>query len=334
MDRSGGVHNGFVVGAYAASPAHAVWQPDLEAAYYDALAQDPRIAALELPWMGGLHPHDDAWFLAHFPARFRAVYTDIPHVMTTLASDASFGLASTDSDGRARALLQAAAVRNDVRRLNDATGRAIVVAIELHSAPRGGGSIDALSRSLASLQSWDWDGASVVLEHCDAWREGQRAEKGFLALDDEILAIERAGADVGISLNWGRSAIEFRDADRVVEHITAARASGHLQGFIASGAADHSGPFGDAWVDAHLPFQRNAAHPLGDDASLLTEERLVAALSAAGPLAWIGVKMGWPPGVEGSVAQRMDMIRAALDACERARANVREAVASAAGAAR
>lgn len=69
---------GFVVGAYAASPAHAAWNADAEDEFYRALDDAPEVAALELPWMGALHPHDDAWLHARFPQRMHAVLTDIP----------------------------------------------------------------------------------------------------------------------------------------------------------------------------------------------------------------------------------------------------------------
>lgn len=313
----------YVVGAYAASAAHARWDPAFEEGFLHSLAEDVRIRALELPWLGALHPHDDRWLLAHFPARLRAVVTDIPHIMTCLSTDTQFGLASPDHDGRARAMQQVAALRDDVHRLNDALGRPAALAVELHSAPRGTGTATALMESLATLGAWDWDGADVVIEHCDALRPGQAPEKGFLSIEDELLALRAADSHVGISINWGRSAIELRDPDRVVDHIAAARDAGRLRGFIASGVADRAGTMGAAWADAHLPFTQDEAHPFGDPTSLLTEERLAGALHAAGNLDWTGVKMGWAPTSAGTVEARVSMISRALDAMDRAIANSR-----------
>lgn len=315
-----GALEGYVVGAYAASAAHARWNPDFEERFIGKLGEDPRIGALELPWLGSLHPHDDRWLIAHFPAHLRAVITDIPQVMTCLSTDAQFGLASPDPEGRARALQQVAALRDDVHRLNDALGHLVVRAVELHSAPRALASPAALIESLATLGAWDWGGADVVIEHCDALRPGQVPEKGFLSIEDELLALRAADSHVGISINWGRSAIELRDADRVVEHISAARDAGRLRGFMASGASDRVGNLGAAWADAHLPFAQDEAHPSGDPTSLLTEDRLAAALRAADGLEWIGVKMAWAPKIGGTVEGRVRMIGQALDALDRAAA--------------
>lgn len=308
--------DGYVVGAYVASPAHAVWNPAQEAELFEALAADSRVGALELPWLGRLHPHDDAWLCGHLPARFRAVLTDIPHVMGRLASDPGYGLASSDADGRARALDQAARLRDDVHRLNDTTGRAAVAFVELHSSPRQTASVDAFVRSLEAVQAWDWDGALVVIEHCDAAVPEQAAQKGFLSLEDELQALH--GTPFGMSLNWGRSAIELRDADRVVEHVARVQAAGRLSGLIFSGASDRTGHLGAAWTDAHHPLRQDDRHPWGDPTSLLTEERMRAAVAAAGPQAWLGVKLGWAH-ASGSVADRSAMLHAAIDACDRAR---------------
>lgn len=308
---------GYVVGAYAASPAHREWAPKLEDELFHALDSDPRIAALELPWLGRLHPHDDAWLCEHLPERFQVVLTGIPHTMSRLVLDPVFGLASADDAGRTRALELAAELRDDVHRLNNITGRQAVAVVELHSAPRQTGTKEDFARSLEALQAWDWDGAAVVVEHCDAWISGQNPEKGFLTLADEIDALQDAGSPFGVSLNWGRSAIEFRDADRVKEHIALARASGRLAGLVFSGASSSNGFLGAAWTDAHLPLRADEQHRWGDATSLLTAERMAAAAAAAGDGIWLGVKMGWAH-ASGTVDQRASMIRSALDACDAA----------------
>lgn len=310
----------YVVGAYAASPAHSQWHPELEQEFFSQLAAMHLVGALELPWLGRLHPHDDAWLLAHFPARLQAVVTDIGNVMAT--ADTA-GLAAPDDDGRKAALAAAARLRGDVHRFNDHAGRQVVSAVELHSAPRAAGSADALAASLAEVAGWDWDGARLLIEHCDAHVEGQVPEKGFLSLADEASAIGDSGAPVRLSLNWGRSAIELRDGDRVAGQVAEAAATGLLDGIIFSGAADRDGEAGPAWIDAHHAFLRSDRHPLGDPTSLLTEPRVVDALVAArsagddGAPGWLGVKVGWAhPG--GTVAERVQLVHDALAAVERA----------------
>lgn len=310
---------GYIVGAYAASPTAGGWDPELEAAYYQGLAADARIGALELPWTGRLHAHDDGWLLGNLPGSMAAVLTDIPRVAVAVRDDPHFGLASDDAHGRARALREAAALRDDVHRLHDGTGRRAVRAIELHSAPRASnGSAGSLARSLEELAGWDWEGAALIVEHCDALTPEHAPGKGFLALPDEIQAIRTSATDAGLGLNWGRSAIELRDPDRVVEHVALARESGLLRACIVSGVSDRDGHH-PAWADVHTVFRRSAEHPHGDPDSLLTEDRARAMLDAAGPDSLLGVKLTWPATVPGTVDERVGMIRDALDALDRVR---------------
>lgn len=312
---------GYVVGAYAASPAVTTWDPQLEADYFAALAADPRIAAFEVPWNGSLHARDEEWFLAHYPGPLGAVLTDVALAFLTTAKDPDYGLASRDDEGRARGLADAARMRDDARRFNDRLGQAVVRAVELHSPPGAAtGGAGALAQSLAEVASWDWDGAGLVVEHCDALVPGHDPEKGFLALTDEMDAIRQSGAPVGITVNWGRSAIELRDPGRVPEHIAAAREAGMLHGCIFSGASDQHGYFDRPWVDAHNLFRRSPEHPNGDPDSLLTDEHVSAAVRAAGDDVWLGVKMGWPAQRPGTLAERVDMIGDALSSLDRAAA--------------
>ena len=171
--------NRYVVGAYPASPAHREWNPELEGAFFDALSQDRRIWALELPWLGSLHPHDDRWLSDHFPQHFRAIYTDIPFVMSQLALNPNYGLASPDESGRSQALHHVRSLALGIAQFNEQRGSAAVHTVELHTAPQGKGDVDALAKSLEELSAWDWYGAQLVIEHCDAWIDGQTPEKGF-----------------------------------------------------------------------------------------------------------------------------------------------------------
>ena len=306
----------YVVGAYPASPAHSNWDPHLEREFFDTLSRDSRICALELPWLGSLHPHDDAWLIKNYPETFSAIITDIPFVMSRISQVNTYGLASRDKDGRRSALDDLHKLNDSIRKFNDSRQKRVVSVVEIHTAPRQIGEVNALATSLEEITNWNWDGASLVIEHCDAWVDGQQPEKGFLALEEEIEAIRLSGAGVGIFINWGRSAIELRDGDRVVEQIAMARESGLLSGLIFSGASDRDGIFGSAWIDAHHPFQRNERHVYGDPLSLLTELRAESALKAAGDISVLGIKLSWLKSVEGSVQQRCQMISSALDALD------------------
>ena len=306
----------YVVGAYSASPAHSNWNPDVEHEFFDSLSADSRICALELPWLGSLHPHDDAWLLKNFPEDFSAVITDIPFVMSRISQTSTYGLASSDTDGRDTAINDVRKVNDAVRKFNDSRQKSVVSVIEIHTAPRTIGDVHSLASSLEEIADWNWDGASLAIEHCDAWVEGQQPEKGFLTIEKEIEAIRLSGVDVGLFINWGRLAIELRDADRVAEQLDSARESGFLRGLIFSGASDKDGIFGPAWIDAHHPFQKSERHIYGDPLSLLTELRAKSAINAAGETPWLGIKLGWLKSAEGTIPQRISMISSALDALD------------------
>lgn len=303
----------YVIGAYPASPAHRTWNPAVEEEFFSLLAGDSRVGSLELPWTGALHPHDTDWIHANFPINLNALITTIPFVMGQLGKDSNYGIASPDEIGRAKAIDHLKDVLSAVKLFHEKAGRSVVALVEIHSAPREIGSASQLTKSLQEITSWDWQGVKLAIEHCDAFVSGQAPEKGFLSLHDEINAIQSSGSEVGIFINWGRSAIEFRDTNLVIEHIESAKAANLLRGLIFSGASDREGQFGYPWIDAHLPFKKSAQHPFGDPDSLLTEELAHNAISAAGNLQWLGIKMGWPSNVPGSLEERYQMLSAAMD---------------------
>lgn len=310
----------YVVGAYPASPAHKVWHPELESEFLNALARDPRIWALELPWLGSLHPHDDEWLMSNFPSHIKAIYTDIPFVMAKLSKNSNYGLASPNSSGRQEALQDLASLSQSIAVFNDKIGANSVHTVELHTAPQGKVSVSALVNSLQDLATWDWSGARLVIEHCDAWIKGQDPEKGFLTLDDEIEAINTSGIDCGLSINWGRSAIELRDSTKVVNHIARAKEAHLLRGIIFSGASAKSGDFGGAWADGHHPFKKSSRNIFGDSDSLLGPTELRNALAVAGEIDWLGAKVSWPNSRTGTVQERITLITQTLDLIDDARA--------------
>lgn len=298
---------GVIVGAYAASPCQRLWQPELETSYFSRLSELDGLRGLELPWVGRLHPHDDEWLLAHLVPSWDLVVSDIGGTVAGVADNPRYGLASRDDTGRAAAVRTAQRMRADVDRLNQALARQAVIAVELHSAPlANGGSSVALSNSLEELNTWDWGGAQLLVEHCDTLVEGQEPEKGYLSLKDELAAIGDV-PQIGLSLNWGRSAIELRDADRVIDHVVQTRDTGALHAIVFSGAAATDGAFGAAWSDLHLPFAPTPGYTHPEPTSLLTREVAARVLAEAGQLDWIGLKMGWRP-VDAPIAEPVLMI--------------------------
>ncbi|MBO1740774.1 DUF4862 family protein [Leifsonia sp. TF02-11] len=290
-----------VVSAYAASPAYTRWDPAFEERFLAELVALDGVDALELPWLGRLHPFDDEWLISRVPAT-ELVITALPWTMTRSKASPSYGLASTDPLGRADAVADLDRMRRDLVRLP-----VIPSVVLLHTAPSGAlGSVDALQDSLASITSWDWCGSTLAIEHCDRAVPGRPFEKGFLPLADELAALEGI-PEAGLWLNWGRSAVELRDAMAVTAQVAAAAASGRLVGLTLSGAASTDGPYGLAWADAHLPFAETDPR----SGSLLTRSTARAALRAAADVSWRGLKVSRRPGDE-SVAEVLATVEANL----------------------
>lgn len=218
----------FLIGAYASTSGELKWQEE----YYDLLAQEAWVGGLEVPFFGEGLREDTKWLAARMsPPVFKTnVLTPIPGVMKHIA-DKSFGIASPDEEGRASALAFVRRAADTMREVNDLTGRKFFSFLSLHTAPQEKCNVDALQRSLETLVDWDFDGAELTIEHCDAWTDEHPVEKGFLSLDDELAAIAAVGVDnLYASINWGRDAIEGRSADLPLEHIQQVAASGHLAG--------------------------------------------------------------------------------------------------------
>lgn len=182
--------NGYFLGAYATAPSLNGWDEAAEAEYYDGLKRLPEVRGLEVPFSDVLHVHDEAWLLDHLAPAWDIVLTLIPGTMARVARNPQHGLASASEAGRAEAVLFCRSALETVKRLNARAARARVVAVELHSAPRRtsandqNSSRDAFAQSLAEVASWNWEGARLCVEHCDAWRADHAPFKGFLELEE------------------------------------------------------------------------------------------------------------------------------------------------------
>ncbi|MCX2780480.1 DUF4862 family protein [Microbulbifer thermotolerans] len=315
----------YILAAYATAPVTETWQPELQARYLNGIKQLGNIRGIEHPFTGHLHPHDDQWFLENIDPGWDFVFTGVPGIMQRLGDHAAFGIASDDAIGRAEGIAFYRQMREAVLKLNQSLGRKAVDFIQLHTSPnraRAASSTASLIASLEEIQSWDWDGAQLVIEHCDAHIEGAAAEKGFLTLEEEIQAVQsvnqRCGCDIGLSINWGRSALEARSVEGPLSHLRQAREAGLLRGLMFSGVSPEETPYG-AWCDTHMPPAPVFAEGHFAETSLLTAEQIAKSLEVADwrRLDFLGIKIGVRPrelNAEERVAYNRDAL-AALDMC-------------------
>lgn len=302
--------DGWLISAYVAAPP--VWDRGEHARYLDAVADLAGVAGFEIPFSGRLHPHDEQWFLRRVSARHAYTITTIPDTMNQLARDPMFGLASVGAEGRAAAIARTARTAAAVRRCNDAAGARVVRAVTLYSAPRSRETRSAgawFAESLAVVAEFGWDGARLVVEHCDAPAAGRPVVKGFLPLEDEVSAVvaarQRTGSDIGMALNWGRSVVERRTPAAAIDHIATVRSAGLLAGFTFSGCAPVATPYGPAWDDCHVPPSPSCA------VSELTPDRITETLAALGDARIIrGIKVSAP--ADADLATRIETIARTL----------------------
>jgi hypothetical protein len=316
----------FFVGAYAAAPSLTNWNPAMEATFLTRVLGLEGVAGLEVPFNGTLHKDDEPWFLNHLPNDAEYVVTTIPGTVARLHIDPAFGLASTSTAGRKAAVAFAGEALDAAHRLSAHTGGSAVRVLELHAAPLADGglaSVAALTDSLVEISDWDWQGVQIVLEHCDAFNSGRSPAKGFMTLEAEAEAVnranERTGRSIGLVVNWGRSVIEQRAAGAAVEHIRFLRDAGLLGGFVLSGCADVDTRFGPAWADVHVPpsppeTKGNFAGPgVLEAASLMTPASIRECLEAAGTdpgTGFRGIKVAAPP--NSTVDERVAVIAQTL----------------------
>lgn len=315
---------GWIVSAYVTSPPD--WDSGAHAEFLDAIAGVDGVAGFELPYPGCFHRRTEDWMPRRVDLRRSYTVTTIPDTMHHLAGNRAYGLASTDPSGRAAAIARAARAAAAVRRCNDAAGAPVVRAVTVYSAPRARAGLSsefALAESLAEITEFGWDGARLIVEHCDAPTVGRRAVKGFLQLDGEISAVlatrRRTGHAIGIGVNWGRSVVERRTRGGAEEHLAMARSAGTLAGFTVSGCAPVATPYGDAWDDTHVP-----PAPICP-ASVLTADAVVSALRAAGPGPFLrGIKVSAAAGADlatriSTIARTVQLVRQSNAEAERVR---------------
>uniref|UniRef100_A0AAU3H5J0 DUF4862 family protein n=1 Tax=Streptomyces sp. NBC_01401 TaxID=2903854 RepID=A0AAU3H5J0_9ACTN len=277
-----------LVGAYAALPSPRADQEH----FYEGLAGRGIADGLEIPFLRDGLADDIPWLAARTRGRFtRSVITLIPGTMARVGASGTFGLASGDHDGRQAALAFLREARVAAEELNQLTGEQSVSAIHIHTAPSTTAAGEMFARSLDEIAaSAPADGAwstRLVLEHCDAYAPDVPGEKRFLSLEDEIPLARDAG--IGITVNWGRSAIETQDRARPLAQIERLVSEGLLEGIMFSGAGPTPNRYGGPWADAHLPLTED------EPASLMDADEVRRCLRAAeGAYSYAGAKIQVP----------------------------------------
>lgn len=308
----------FFVGAYATSPALFSWHKEKEIEFYNEIKKELRIRGLELPFFGKLHEHDEALLLSLLDKEWEYVLTCLPGTMQRLQDDPHFGLASENEESRLKAVAFYVEANEAVQRINNYFGARKVVAVALPSAPSlkndvVSSSKESLVRSLTVLAKLDWQGAKLVIEHCDSGRESNPV-KGFLSLEEEIEAVlsvnRESDIKLGITINWARSVLETRDVNTPVEHLKMLNEHGLLAGLMFSGTSDQSEDYGN-WSDLHLPIAKEEGLRYYETSSLLNANEIKKVLSQCqvSSLNYIGVKVLSMPVEESSLEKRIGINR-------------------------
>lgn len=270
-----------IVGAYPAVPEEPQQQQ-----FYELLGHVAPIRGLELPYgASGGHP-----WPAGVPENWSAVVTAIPGTMQRMGRNKTFGLASTDRQSRIESLTFVSELRDYVLQIGQEGHQ--VEAVELHSAPHLYSSAASLEESLKEVLDWDWGGARLLIEHCDAPRPGSAPEKGFLTFTEEVdvvRSLREQGWETGLVVNWARSVIETQDPGTAIDHLSQARDAGVLAGLMFSGCSPERTEFGYPWIDAHLAAVEVDGAP---SSSLLNRREIRKCLEAAGPVPLTGFKVG------------------------------------------
>lgn len=284
------------------SSAYCVWpeDPNEHQAFNEALSACEWLAGVELgyresiEWPDGIDPQTTT------------LVTGIPGATFFNAKNPTFGLASPDEPGLKAARDWAWHLCQDVGQL--ITNGHNIRAVQIHSAPTEFADKKVFRESLAELVTWDWKGVELWVEHCDAWVPGQKPNKGYLKIDDELEAVasvrdENPDVRLGFVVNWARSAIEGRDTQTPLDHIRRAADAGLLTHVGLSSCSGEETVFGEPWIDFHLPFAGLSFSPNG---SLLGREELTQAIDAAGDVTF-GLKVGLRPN-DLPIAKRIDAL--------------------------
>jgi len=291
----------YIIGAYTTAPSIQLDNKNLERDFYFNLVEAiPDMRGLELPfWGDDIHRYGAEFLFPLMQPEWENILTCIPGTMKSLSQSPVFGLASDDKHGRAAAIAMLKRANVFMHRMNDFMSKQSIIAVQIVTAPSmptAGvfASVDSFRRSLDEILLWDWSDAKIVVEHCDTYIEGNLFEKGFLPIEDELKVLGQLSAEnnIGVAINWARSAIEGRSPDAVIKHLNLAQENNLLTGLIFSGVSSCDERYG-SWKDTHMPFACSFDVECCEENSLLTKENVRETLKAIDmdKLDYIGIKL-------------------------------------------
>ena len=309
------------IGAYATSPTLFKWDEDKEREYFSNIKNSLNLKGIEIPFYGELHEYNEELFLSLLDSKWEYILTSLPGTIKRLESNLHFGIASDDEKGRLEAIDFYKKANDVIKRINDYFGTQKVISMVLASAPslksdKISSSSKSLIKSLNEIVKWDWFGTKLVIEHCDSGREINPV-KGFLSLDEEIEAISEVNKKItnpiGLTINWGRSAIEMRSARGPVEHVRKAFQNNVLSGLMFSGTSPKSELYGE-WSDLHLPIGKESGLKYYEVDSIMNSDSIKNTLKECNLslLSYIGVKVLSMPIENSSIEKRIGTNRDTL----------------------
>jgi hypothetical protein len=312
----------YIIGAYTTAPSLAANDKLIEYEFYENLIESiPNIRGLEIPFWGNeIHQFGSDYLLNIIDPDWENVISCIPGTMLNLAKNPKFGLASDDENGRIEAIAMHKRANLVLHKMNKYYGKKAVIAVQVATAPSSPvegvhSSVDSLLMSMQEILSWDWQGAKIVIEHCDSAVGCTKFEKGFLTIEDEIKTLIKLNGiyDVGITINWARSAIEGRSVETPIEHIQLALDNNILSGIMFSGVSDNDNQYG-SWKDMHMPFSQYQDMRYCEPKSLLSYENISNCISLVNPeiVDYLGIKILSMPIGNCSIDRRVGVNRDAI----------------------
>ena len=261
-----GTTTGWIVGAYAAAPSRAGWNPADEASFYNALADLPGVVGFEVPFADTLHKVDEDWLLAQLSSDVDIVVTTAPGTSAACVHLPGMGWHRPGPGPSKRPAHRGdACSRPSPERCSRPASRARCRDYSASSHIDGVSSSDQLHHSLEQIASLGLGGARLVIEHCDSALPGHKPLKAIFRwktrseLSSQRSERQHRGRRPD-EHQLGRSVIEMRDADAGRVHATGAWLLVRSLGHPAS-------PIGGAWADVHAPVATSAA--VGDERSAL-----------------------------------------------------------------
>ena len=318
------IEKGFIVGAYTSSPNLFSWDESLEKDFFGKIKNLDNLRGLEIPFWGeSLHPNNDDYFLSLLEPEWEHVITCVPGTMKRLEIDPKFGLASLSEESRKNAIEFVNLACLSTGKLVKHYGKNCVIAVEITSSPKTlpdaiKGNAEKFYESLCEICSWDWHGAKLVIEHCDSYTEqNMEPQKGFLSLSEEVKVINRIKEEqnykLGLTVNWGRSAIEGRKIEMPENHVQFSFKSGVLSGVMFSGVTEKTESLYGAWRDLHAPPAKAFDMQHYEDTSLMNFQNIKNTLNScdAKIIDYIGIKL-LPLPSELSISNRVGINRDAI----------------------